>query len=221
MEMEVDTIMRAVQRADSNPGLIGDCSRSHALPLISGKHQDLKSISPSTVADLISGRYGEEISKFTIVDCRYPYEFEGGHIQGATNLYTREAILERFFLEGPTNQENLEPMSIDFDSVDASCSKREIIVFHCEFSSERGPGLLRFLRKKDRDVNQSNYPRLHHPEIYVMNEGYKAFYESYSDLCEPQAYVKMKADKEACRHFRAKSKSWHNETKFSRGALKF
>lgn len=46
-----------------------------------GKHQDLKSISAETVSRVIDGHYDDEIEQAIIIDCRYPYEFEGGHIQ--------------------------------------------------------------------------------------------------------------------------------------------
>ena len=35
---------------------------------------------PLQVADLLSGRYDDVISSFRLIDCRYPYEFEGGHV---------------------------------------------------------------------------------------------------------------------------------------------
>jgi len=33
------------------------------------------------VADVISGNYNDLISSYTIVDCRFPYEYNGGHIK--------------------------------------------------------------------------------------------------------------------------------------------
>lgn len=49
-----------------------------------------------------------------------------------------------------------------------------IIIFHCEYSQERGPRMLSHLRKIDRDVNR--YPQLTYPEIYLLAEGYRNFY---------------------------------------------
>lgn len=57
------------------------------------------------------------------MDCRFPYEYDGGHIQGAVNLHTRDKILEYFFY--------LDTMTPKFDN--------PFIVFYCEFSSLRGP----------------------------------------------------------------------------------
>ena len=64
-------------------------------------------------------------------------------------------------------------------SIDSSKQKRVIIIFHCEFSSERGPSLLRFLRNQDREINQDIYPYLHYPELYLLEGGYKSFYENF------------------------------------------
>merc|ERR1712088_1275707 len=74
-------------------------------------------------------------------------------------------------------------------SVPTSDDKADIIIFHCEFSSERGPRLMSLLRKRDRDLNNATYPALHYPECYLLSKGYKEFYENYPELCEPRAYV--------------------------------
>jgi len=46
-----------------------------------GKHQDLKSISAETMSSLLNGDYDDDVEQAIIVDCRYPYEFDGGHIK--------------------------------------------------------------------------------------------------------------------------------------------
>lgn len=116
--------------ASSEPDLIGDFSKPFCLPLTEGRHQDLKSISTHTMANLVSDDYGDSVASFKIVDCRYPYEYEGGHIRGAKNLYTQEDILNE-----------LVNSKADVAHVVPDGVKRNIIVFHCEFSSERGPRL--------------------------------------------------------------------------------
>lgn len=95
-----------------------------------GRHSDLKSISVHTMAKLLRGDYGESVASFNVVDCRYPYEFEGGHIRGARNLYTQDQILTEL-----VNSKTDTPKLVSDEP------KRNIIVFHCEFSSERGPKL--------------------------------------------------------------------------------
>ena len=33
------------------------------------------------MADVVDGCYGDKLGHVTIVDCRYPYDYEGGHIK--------------------------------------------------------------------------------------------------------------------------------------------
>uniref|UniRef100_A0A7N5K8M2 M-phase inducer phosphatase n=1 Tax=Ailuropoda melanoleuca TaxID=9646 RepID=A0A7N5K8M2_AILME len=182
---------------DSNQGsLIGDFSKVCVLPTVSGRHQDLKYITPETVAALLSGKFQSLIEKFYIIDCRYPYEYLGGHIQGALNLYSQEELYN-FFLKKPI--------------VPLDTQKRIIIVFHCEFSSERGPRMCRSLREEDRVLNQ--YPALYYPELYILKGGYRDFFPEYTELCEPQSYCPMhhqdhKAELLRCR---SQSKAWEGE----------
>uniref|UniRef100_A0A0B7A1N2 M-phase inducer phosphatase n=1 Tax=Arion vulgaris TaxID=1028688 RepID=A0A0B7A1N2_9EUPU len=182
----------------SEPDLIGDCSKAFCLPTVSGKHQDLRSITPETLRNLMADEFSDVVEEFHIVDCRYPYEYEGGHIRNAMNIYTREEVVEKY-------------LKVPLSSKDPN--KRIILVFHCEFSSERGPGLFRFLRQQDREANKDFYPYLHYPEIYLLDGGYKSFYERFSHLCEPRTYKTMfdKNHSEDLRKFRAKSKSWLDE----------
>uniref|UniRef100_A0ABI7YJD7 M-phase inducer phosphatase n=1 Tax=Felis catus TaxID=9685 RepID=A0ABI7YJD7_FELCA len=148
------------------------------------------------VAALLSGKFQSLIEKFYIIDCRYPYEYQGGHIQGALNLYSQEELYD-FFLKKPV-------MPLD-------TQKRIIIVFHCEFSSERGPRMCRSLREEDRALNQ--YPALYYPELYILKGGYRDFFPEYTELCEPQSYCPMhhqdhKAELLRCR---SQSKAWEGE----------
>uniref|UniRef100_A0A1Q3F216 protein-tyrosine-phosphatase n=1 Tax=Culex tarsalis TaxID=7177 RepID=A0A1Q3F216_CULTA len=194
-------IMNALSRSSTEPDLIGDFSKSYTLPLMEGRHRDLKSISPDTMAALLRSSFDERVASFKIIDCRYPYEFEGGHIRGALNLYTQEQILEELI------RSKTEPPTVESGDL----AKRNIIVFHCEFSSERGPKLSRFLRNHDRILNSDSYPALHYPEIYLLHGGYKDFFAAHPDLCDPIAYRPMLDPDfgDAYRHFRAKSKSWN------------
>lgn len=203
-----ESIKFAVHRSFTEPDLIGDFTRSFCLPLISGRHQDLKSITPTTLAMLMRGEYQNEVTTYKVIDCRYPYEYNGGHIEGATNLYTRDQILE-----------HLLDIKISLETHPEKPT-RNILVFHCEFSSERGPSLYRFLRKWDRFRNTDSYPALHYPEVYLLDGGYKNFYEQYSDLCVPESYLPMLDPDHSkdLKYFRAKSKTW-NEDRY-KGSLK-
>ncbi|XP_006894274.1 PREDICTED: M-phase inducer phosphatase 2 isoform X3 [Elephantulus edwardii] len=176
--------------------LIGDYSKAFLLQTVDGKHQDLKYISPETMVALLMGKFSNIVERFVIVDCRYPYEYEGGHIKTAVNL-PLERDAETFLLQSPIKACNLD--------------QRIILIFHCEFSSERGPRMCRFIRKRDRAAN--DYPSLHYPEMYILKGGYKEFFPQHPTLCEPQDYRPMndEAFKEELKTFRLKTRSWVGE----------
>ncbi|XP_023655703.1 M-phase inducer phosphatase 2 [Paramormyrops kingsleyae] len=176
--------------------LIGDFSKRFVLPTVEGKHQDLKYITVEMMATALDGQFDHVVERLIVIDCRYPYEFEGGHIKGAINLHQEEE-LDEFFLKQP-----ITPSCLD---------KRVLLIFHCEFSSERGPRMCRYLRERDRLLNP--YPSLHYPELYVLKGGYKEFYKEFQAQCEPQAYRPMIHEdfKEDLRRFRLKSRTWAGE----------
>ncbi|XP_064007318.1 M-phase inducer phosphatase 2 isoform X2 [Pogoniulus pusillus] len=182
--------------ANDHRELIGDFSKAYVLQTVEGKHQDLKYISPEMMVAVLTGQFSSLIESCVIVDCRYPYEYEGGHIKGAVNL-PLERDVEEFLLKKPI---------VPFDA-----SKRVIVIFHCEFSSERGPRMCRFIREKDRACNE--YPNLHYPELYVLKGGYREFFPQYQSHCEPQDYRPMHHEdfKEDLRKFRLKSRTWAGE----------
>lgn len=73
----------------------------------------------SQVQSLVSGEFGNDLHYF-LLDCRFPYEYEGGHIMGALNIPLPSDI--HSFFKGPLEM-----------------NSRTIFIFHCEFSSERAP----------------------------------------------------------------------------------
>ena len=63
---------------------------------------------------------GLYMPNIVIVDCRFDYEYQGGHIKGAININSKEALEETFF-EAKDTIENI-------------MRQKPIIIFHCEFS---------------------------------------------------------------------------------------
>ncbi|XP_050981911.1 M-phase inducer phosphatase 2 [Labeo rohita] len=182
---------------DSDPSnVIGDFTKAPALPTVEGKHQELKYITPEVMVKAMNGQYSDLVERLFVIDCRYPYEYEGGHIKGALNLHQEDQI-EDYFLKHPVLPECPE--------------KRVLLVFHCEFSSERGPRMCRYVRQRDRFLNE--YPNLHYPELYILKGGYKDFFPLHKSVCEPQAYRPMHHEdfKEDLRKFRLKSRTWAGE----------
>lgn len=46
------------------------------------------------VSKLLRGDYDDVIGSYQIIDCRYPYEYEGGHVKVCTALYNVSLIFE-------------------------------------------------------------------------------------------------------------------------------
>lgn len=193
----------AVHRSVTDSDLIGDFSKPCILPLAMGHHADLKAITSDTLAALLRGEFADRVDSYTIIDCRYPYEYEAGHIEGALNIYNMDLI----------QQTMLNHLVDTVPRIQHDTDKRNILVFHCEFSWERGPNLSRILRRLDRAHNKEYYPALYYPEMYLLLGGYKKFYGEQKEFCSPQDYKPMKHPnhEEECRFFRSKSKSWQAE----------
>jgi M-phase inducer tyrosine phosphatase len=109
-----------------------------------------------------------ETSYLLIVDGRFEYEYRGGHIRNSLNIRS-VAQLKDFFEDY------------------RGCHVR--VVFHCEFSRNRGPTLMRAFRHYDRTVNE--YPNLDFPDIFLLDGGYSRFYAECPDLCDG-GYVPMR-----------------------------
>ncbi|KAJ0394153.1 hypothetical protein P43SY_009839 [Pythium insidiosum] len=74
----------AVERpsASATPSAAADKLHELVLPTIrSSKHPDLNVISPHTVAELLNGTYADRLDSFVLIDCRFGYEHEGGHLK--------------------------------------------------------------------------------------------------------------------------------------------
>lgn len=47
------------------------------------------------------------------------------------------------------------------------------------------------LRAKDRAMNNHVYPKIHFPEVYILEGGYCQYFKTSSNRCVPPAYVTM------------------------------
>lgn len=188
--------------------LIGDGSQPYALPTLKIKHDRFKRIDATTLVKLINGEFKEVIESFTIVDCRYPYEYQGGHIVNSLNIHNA-AELTKLFIDDKQHEQSQQldtHLSNENNNNNKPTDRRHIIIFHCEYSSERGPKLMRFLREKDRQIN--HYPELLHPELYLLEGGYREFYKHYKEYCVPQAYRPMN-----CRNHKDELKKFRRRRK--------
>lgn len=141
---------------------------------------ELPRISRETMIDILDGRYDGLYDKRVVIDCRFEYEYEGGHIEGAVNFNDKEQLATQLF-------EHEQPA-------------KALLIFHCEYSAHRAPLMAKHIRSKDRDINHECYPNLTYPEAYVLDGGYSSFYKDHSDRCFPQNYVEMesKEHEDAC-----------------------
>eukprot|EP00002_Diphylleia_rotans_P040047 TRINITY_DN9411_c0_g1_i1.p1 TRINITY_DN9411_c0_g1~~TRINITY_DN9411_c0_g1_i1.p1 ORF type:complete len:594 (-),score=119.41 TRINITY_DN9411_c0_g1_i1:318-2099(-) len=151
-----------------------DADVEEGLPTITDSAcSDLKCVSSETVARVVKGEFVGLYKDFILVDCRYPYEYDGGHVKGAVNIPSLDKLSPFFFASQP------------------SFSQDTCIIFYCEFSSFRGPRSYRELRKFDRKQNEIRYPALFYPNVYLMAGGYRKFYAAHKDCCDPEAYIEM------------------------------
>ncbi len=79
----------------------------------------LPRITQQTLIDVLDGRYADRYDETLIVDCRFEYEYDGGHIDGAINYNDKELLARRLFDRPP--------------------SASTLLVFHCEYSAHRAP----------------------------------------------------------------------------------
>jgi hypothetical protein len=82
------------------------------------EHGSLPRINHDTMINILDGKYTGQYEKTIIVDCRFEYEYEGGHIQGALNYNDKDQLAQHLFTEAQSNT---------------------LVVFHCEYSNHRAP----------------------------------------------------------------------------------
>lgn len=75
--------------------------------------------------------FASRIKRFVIIDCRFDYEYEGGHITDAINLSEMAAVDKA--LLGPCDLP--EPST----SEHGPAGGKTVLIFHCEFSAKRAP----------------------------------------------------------------------------------
>lgn len=123
---------------------------------------------------IVLGQHASQYDSFVIIDCRFPYEYDGGHIVNAVNISSQKDLEEQFV-------HNYTPDTAT-----------RLLIFHCEYSIFRGPTMASHLRKVDRIYNTDSYPYLLYPDVVVLEGGYKSFFDKYKEYCSPQDYVEMK-----------------------------
>ena len=134
--MADDSCEQLLELMDSAPAL--------ALPSFVGETKAPR-VSCETMAGLLRGEFKKYLDYFLVVDCRYDFEFngmfldcvstdKGGHISGAVCLNRKEMIKR-------------------FHSLNSDIHANIAIIFHCEYSKNRGPRAADYFRTLDRAAN--------------------------------------------------------------------
>lgn len=159
-----------------NPNIRGDGKLCRLPTLSETQPSTMRCIAPATLDAVIAGEHDDKIEQYLIVDARFPYEYDYGHIEGAENLWTYELLLDRLF---------------GMPIVLQGRADRLAVIFHCEFSSHRAPTALKYIRNLDRRIHLQTYPSLHLPELYLLSGGYKRFFGEFPARCTPKRYLLM------------------------------
>ncbi|KAM0253309.1 hypothetical protein ACHAQJ_007363 [Trichoderma viride] len=132
-------------------------------------------ISKETMLDILDGKYSDKFAQRMVIDCRFEYEYDGGHIDSAVNHNDKELLADQLF------QTPIDGLTL--------------LIFHCEYSAHRAPLMARHIRSQDRTINAEHYPRLTYPEIYILDGGYSGFFAQHRARCFPPEYVEMSDEK--------------------------
>lgn len=142
-----------------------------------GQPDSIPRITRETMLEILDGTFDCHYDQRMVIDCRFEYEFEGGHIDGAVNYNDKELLTSQLF--------------------EQSLPGKTLLIFHCEYSAHRAPIMARHVRQQDRTTNAEQYPKLTYPEVYILDGGYSQFWSQHPARCFPQNYVEMAAKEHA------------------------
>lgn len=128
-------------------------------------------ITPDELAKIINNEdeYSDPNIELILIDCRFDYEYNQGHIKNARSVNC-EGEIESYFKRINENQD--------------SSFNNTIIVFYCEFSKNRGPQMASVFRNIDRSLNYQRYPFLYYENVLILRGGFQNFYQQHPELCE-------------------------------------
>jgi M-phase inducer tyrosine phosphatase len=110
-EQGVDTALQSIMDIDEAPAL--------QLPHFFAEDDSIPRITKETMIDVLDGKYKGGYDQSLIVDCRFEYEYKGGHIEGAVNFNNKEELASKLFERSP--------------------GQKTLLIFHCEYSAHRAP----------------------------------------------------------------------------------
>lgn len=132
-------------------------------------------ISGQELSEMLRGEGEQQFGQIVIIDARFEYEFQEGHIAGAinvTNLQQMVNVYNRFL------------------------GQNVCMVFYCVDSLNRSMMLMHRFRGYDRERNMTQYPNLNYPNIFMLDGGIVRFYQEHPDLCRGR-YLPMNSSPHA------------------------
>lgn len=176
---------------------VDETPQQPVLPHFFGEGQpEIPRISKGTLIEILEGKFDHQYDQRMVIDCRFEYEYEGGHIDGAVNYNDKEHLATQLF--------------------ETALPGKTLLIFHCEYSAHRAPIMARFVRQQDRNANMEHYPRLSYPEVYILDGGYSSFFKEHRERCFPQNYVEMDDKAHAYTCEREMGRLRQNRSKLSR-----
>lgn len=161
-----------------------------------GQPDSIPRVTKDTLLEILDGKFDSQFDQRMIIDCRFEYEFEGGHIDGAVNYNDKELLAGQLF--------------------EQALPGKTLLIFHCEYSAHRAPIMARYVRQQDRSANADCYPKLTYPEVYILEGGYSQFFSQHRSRCYPQNYVEMDSKEHAYTCEREMGRLRQNRSKLSR-----
>ena len=76
-------------------------------------------ISKETMVQVLDGQFNHHFERTMVVDCRFEYEYNGGHITEAFNYNDKDLLADELF--------------------HATSSSSTLLILHCEYSKHRAP----------------------------------------------------------------------------------
>lgn len=147
--------------------------------------------SPDDAYSVLKSFYAGDRSRFKevlVIDGRYDYEYNGGHIKGAVSVTSPnivDKVHELLFKRYPRLDERTSETCMVKERSDL------LILVYCEFSSVRGPNIYKIIRTMDRSFFK--YPWIRYKNLFLIKGGYEMFFKKHGDMCTPCGYVKMDA----------------------------
>jgi M-phase inducer tyrosine phosphatase len=110
-EQTLECPLQSVMDVDEGPQL--------QLPHFFPEEDTIPRITKETIVEILEGKYSANYDQSLIIDCRFEYEYSGGHIDGAINFNDKEELATKLFSD--------------------PSPRKTLLIFHCEYSAHRAP----------------------------------------------------------------------------------